>query len=72
MELNELKSKCAAILWKGNIRFSDVTNELMVDLSEEDKQVLIEYAVSHILKDCLEQFADNIENNGLQSKENDI
>jgi hypothetical protein len=67
MELNELKSKCATILLNGNIHFSEVGDELMVDLSEDDKQVLIEYAVSHILKDCLEQFADKVEKDGVQA-----
>ena len=69
MELTELKAKCATILLNGNIRFSEVTDDLMVELSDDDKQVLIEYAISHILKDCLEQFA---EKTVVQSEENSI
>lgn len=69
MELTELRSKCATILLNGNIRFSEVTDDLMVELSDDDKQVLIEYAISHILKDCLEQFAEKTD---VQNKKDNI
>jgi len=58
--INELKSKCATILLNGNIRFDDDNNELTVDLSEEDKKVLIEYAVSVILLESLQNFSQEV------------
>ena len=61
--IDELRAKCAAALLNGNIRFDDNNDELTVDLSEEDKQVLIEYAVSAILLESLQNFSQKVVDN---------
>ena len=58
--IDELRAKCAAALLNGNIRFNDDNDELAVDLSEEDKQLLIEYAVSVILLESLQNFSQEV------------
>jgi hypothetical protein len=61
MELEELKAQCANILIDGKI---DITEDgvLTFDVSEEEKLLLIEYAVNMILKESLDVLETKVNN----------
>jgi len=52
MKLDELRCKCAQILLDGGIHFDD-EGTLSVNLTEEDKEIFVEYVVNQILTDAL-------------------
>lgn len=49
LEMNVMVAECAEILLAGNIRINEETEEVELDLTEEQKSKLIEFAVNSIL-----------------------
>ena len=58
MLLHELRTKCAQILIDGNIRFDEENGTLSCDISDEDREIFMEYVVNLILRDAL-NFLEN-------------
>ena len=58
MLLHELRVKCAQLLINGNIRFDEENGTLSFDVSDEDREIFMEYVVNLILRDAL-NFLEN-------------
>ena len=55
MEIFKMRSDCAKILLDGKLNIDEETGVLTVDLSEEDKEKLMEYAIISIVFDAVKE-----------------
>ena len=53
MDINEFRARCAKILLNGKLKINEETGELTVNLSEKDKEMLMEYAITSIVFDAV-------------------
>lgn len=53
MQISEMRSECANILLEGNLKINEETGDVTVDLTEEGRQKLVEYAILSIVLEAV-------------------
>ena len=60
-DLQNLQKKCADIMLKGNLQINEETGNLTFDVTEEEKDVFVEFAVNSILYSALVSLEERID-----------
>lgn len=61
MEIFKMRAECAKILLDGKLNIDEETGVLTVDLSEEDKEKLMEYAIISIVFDAVKELQQKVD-----------
>lgn len=61
MEIFKMRAECAKILLDGKLKINEDTGELTVNLREEDKEKLMEYAIISIVFDAVTELQQKVD-----------
>lgn len=61
MQISEMRSECSKILLEGNLKINEETGDITVDLTEEGRQKLVEYAILSIVLEAVNDIKQKIE-----------